>query len=664
MSPKEKLPRRRNGKEERMTKLFLDFETRSELDIKRCGAWKYAQHPSTEVLCLGAGDSQGVDVFKNFKGIPAHLFGESTVFVAHNAHFEYAIWNYILHKRYGWPALWSPSRWSCTLSRAAAANLPLSLDGACKALNVKHQKDVIKGRQAMHKLCKPSGYDIFNEPIWNNDPTVLQTLYEYCASDVRAEMDLDARLPELSAEERKVWELDLRINHRGILADTEAAEKAVGWADKITTELNKKLFLLTGGAVEKATRIAGIKAWLLSKGIKVDSLDKESVTNLLKDTKIAQDIKDVISIRQRVGKSSTAKYQAILDAAGANNRIRGTLQYHAAGTGRWGGRLVQPQNLPKGSVKDVEAAIASLSSPDFASRYDNPMEVLSSCIRGVMCVAPEGRDLVVADYSAIEARVLLWLAGDELALGKYRMGINLYVDMARSLFNNSEIKKDTHPKEYAIGKAIILGSGYGMGKDKFKGTCDSWGIEGVTIELAEEAIRAYRKKYRAVVEMWYAVEKAAHNAIVNKGSVHKSCGGRVSWQCDREFLICTLPSGRQLRYFRPSIKPIDTPYGEKQEIHYWAAGLNGSLEEQKTYGGSLVENNTQATARDIMANGMLNVEKIGYTTILTVHDEVVAEVVEGKGCVKSFVEWLCATPPWAEGCPIEAEGWIGKRYRK
>lgn len=659
-----------------MTKLFIDFETRSTIDIKRAGAWKYAMHPSTEVLCMA---------FCYFPHKKPLLFtGEEmktggfpitsdTIVVAHNAHFEYAIWNYILHKRYGWPALWSPSRWSCTLSRAAAANLPLSLEHCGNALNIAKPKDTIKGRQAMHKLCKPTGVSIFGEPEWCEDADVKETLYEYCKRDVEAEMELDRLLPPLSKEERRVWELDLRINHRGILADVPTAHKAIGLAEVFTTALNKKLYTLTGGAVEKATRIAGIKSWLKGQGVEVESLDKNSVLAMLKDTKIPQAVKDVITIRQAVGKSSTAKYQAIVEAAGADNRIRGTLQYHAAGTGRWGGRMVQPQNLPKGTEKKgmTEVALAHLqtmTAAEFAAAHPRPMDTLASCIRGTMLVAPKGKDLIAADYAAIEARVLLWLADDVLALDKYRRGVNLYVDMARFVYNTAAIvkpdeKQSTYAKEYALGKAIILGCGYGMGKDKFHATCAAQG-QDVSVELAEKAVKAYRNKYETVVAMWHEVEAAARQAVRTPGSTFACCGGKAWWTVQGRFLTCALPSGRRLRYYRPSLKTIDTPYGEKEEIHYWAAGLNGAIEEYKTYGGSLVENITQAVARDLMANGMLQCEGGGYKVILTVHDELVAEVDEGFGSVDEFIKLMCLLPAWADGCPVAAEGWRGKRYKK
>lgn len=658
-----------------MKKLHLDFETRSTADLKLVGAWKYAMDPSTEIMCLrySSGVGQPVRLLKmgEFKKPGPQLL--DTILCAHSAHFEYAIWNYILHKRYGWPALWDPKHWRCTLAKAAMCNLPISLDGATQALKLPTKKDLM-GRQAMLKLSKPLSIDALGFPTYNDDSALKEKMYAYCADDVRAEMALDAALPDLPPNEQKIWELDLVINHRGMKADVATAGKAVVLADTFTKELNTKLHRLTGGAVDKASRIAAIKSYLSTLGVQTpQGLDKNIVAALLRSPDVPELAKEVIKIRQQVGKSSTAKYETILEyASPTDQRMRGMLQYHAAGTGRWGGRGPQPQNFPKGTGFDSEKVCRDVWEPGFQIQYgDKSMDALSAGLRGCL-VAGEGKVLCAADYSAIEARVLLWLAGDELALGKYRMGINLYNDMGKSLYGYA-ITKDSHPKEYGVSKAIILGCGYGMGKVKFRGTCATWGIE-IDEATAEAAVKAYRKKYKPVVEMWYKQEEAARNAVINPGSVHPC--GKVRWGMDkkREFLVCRLPSGRHLRYYRPSVKPIETPYGEKQEIHYWCAGLGGKLEENKTYGGSLVENITQATARDIMANGMLNAEAAGFPVVLTVHDELVTEIddteteqlgdVGDKERLDELVKAMCSLPAWANGLPITAEGWVGKRYRK
>ena len=700
-----------------MTKLFIDFETRSALDIKKVGAWKYAADPSTEIMCMAAhmmidDDTEFSQLFtpEDFAaGIPAILENnlEGRMVIAHNAHFEYAIWNLILHRRHGWPALWDPKHWSCTLSRAAMCNLPISLDACGAALGISSKKD-LTGRSAMLKLSRPISVDPLGFPTYREDEELKNVMYAYCKRDVEAEMEIDARLPELPENERKIWELDLIINRRGVKADVLTAARAVGMADSFTKALNEKLIKLTGGAVEKASRVAAIKKYLASKGVVTESLDKAAVSKLLSDPSVSEEVKEVIKIRQQVGKSSTAKYQTILEYAGdKDQRMRGMLQYHAAGTGRWGGRGPQPQNFPKGLGFESEKVVMDINRLrdwEFSQCYgDKAMDALSAALRGVL-MAGEGKVLVAADYSAIEARVLMWLAADHFALSKYRTGVNLYVDMAKFIYNNDKIDKKSHPLEYAVGKAAVLGCGYGMGKDKFYGTCQSWGIQ-IEPSTAEAAVQAYRKKYKKVVEFWYAAEKAARAAVRTPGTIH-SCGGgdlgagekapAILWGMDkrREFLVCKLPSGRHLRYFRPSLRSIETPYGEKEEIHYWCAGLGGKLEENKTYGGSLVENIVQGTARDIMANGMLRAEEAGFPVVLTVHDELVTEVdptawlgrcnrqarqpswdetpviakangaYMDKEVVDGLIKAMCSLPPWAAGCPIAAEGWMGKRYRK
>lgn len=657
-----------------MKKFFLDFETRSTLDIKKVGAWKYAAHPSTEIMCLGiAFEGQTTPpriLLPKDLTRPQQLDGFQLV--AHSAHFEYAIYHFILHKRFGWPELSDPKRWDCTLARAAMCNLPISLGHLGAALGLKVQKD-LKGRAALMKLCKPFDYDpLSGVPVYNEDPELYAQLYPYCGLDVETEIAADARLPEMPPMERAIFEHDLIINRRGVEVDVPLAINASAIAKELTNELNAKLVQLTDGAVSKASRIAEMKRYLATQGLaNLESLDKAAVNTLLARADVSQIVKDVVGIRRQVGKSSTAKYAAIVNAANeTDNRVRGALQYHAAGTGRWGGRLIQPQNFPKGlGKKEQSMAIEAILSGDaqlFSLLYgDGAMDTLSGALRGAI-KASEGKTLVVADYSAIESRVVLWLANDTLALNKYRTGVNLYVDMAKFIYQRSEISKEGTPQEYAVGKAAVLGCGYGMGKDKFHATCVSWGIN-ISPELAAKAVQAYREKYKTVVQMWYAVEAAARAAVKTPGSTHAACGGKVIWGMDqkREFLACRLPSGRYLRYYRPSIRAVESPFGgEKETIFYWAAGFNGALEEYKTYGGSLVENITQAVARDLMAAGMQNCEAAGYPIVLTVHDELVAETEQGFGSVEEFVKLMCETPAWASGCPIAAEGWAGTRYRK
>lgn len=669
-----------------MNKIHLDFETRSTQDIKKVGSWAYAMHPSTEITCLSWAANNGKPVIWKkadiYRGLKFHA-KPGWRLTAHSAHFEYAVYNYILHKELGWAPLWDPGSWDCTLARAAMCNLPLSLDNCGRALGLEIKKD-LEGKAAMLKLCKPIDYDpLTNAPVYNESPTLYAQMESYCASDVLVEMGIDSRLPELNPHERAIFELDLIMNHRGVMVDVPLAKKAAALASVLTEDLNAQLKRLTNGAVEKATRVQALKAYLKTRGVVVDSLDKESVGLLMANPDIPDEVKEVINIRRQVGKTSTAKYETTLAVADpTDNRARGLLQYHGASTGRWAGRLIQPHNYPKGVKEEKQKEIIDgimEGDPDMFRLYhgDKSMEALSGALRGTI-IAPEGKTLVAADFNAIEPRVLFWLADDTSALAAYRAGGSPYLDMGAFLYRRPITKKDE--QEYAVSKMTILGAGYGMGPVRFKAQCAAAQPKPVyvTEEEAARAIKAYREKYSTVVSMWYAMEGAAKKAIREPGAVVECCGGRVKWGMDgkKEFLVCRLPSGRHLRYYRPHLYAyIDPKFGEREEIRYWSAGLGGVLEEQKTYGGSLVENVVQAVARDLLAAGMMNCEAAGFELILTVHDEAIAEVDPisfesdhdvrgGAAMLKEFMTHLCKTPAWAAGCPVAAEGFVSRRYRK
>lgn len=672
-----------------MKSLFIDFETKSSVDIKKLGAWGYALDPSTSVICLAiafAGEKPrvftGAQIVTGVEELRRHALDLNVRFVAHSASFEHAVWNFIMHLHYGYPALWDPKRWGCTLSRAAMCGLPIGLEKLALALNLPSKKDM-EGRAALMKICKPTSFDAAGKPVFNENPALYQKVYEYCGVDVETEMAADAILPELPETERKVWELDLVVNRRGFAVDLPLARSAARLAEDVTLDLNSRLHTLTCTAprpcsilscngVVKATRVQAMKNWLAAQGVMdIESLDKAAVDALLKDTAIPPHVKEVLTIRRQVGKSSTAKYAATIAAACSDGRVRGGLQYHAAATGRWGGRLVQPQNYPKGlGEKEQAAAIVSVHMNEwirgsFTGKYGaQGMQTLSDILRGTI-VASQGKELFVADFVGIEFAVEMWEADDTIAIAQLRRGEKPYVEMANYIFKRSDCSKHGTPFEYAVGKMAVLGCGYGMGAERFRVQCAAQGIL-ITEEVALAAVRAYREKYRSVVNMWYSTERAALSAVKVPGSVQPAMGGKVYYGMtrDRRFLCCRLPSGRFLFYYRPTIKVVDGPRGEKEELHYQAPDLSGALEEFKTYGGSLVENNTQAIARDLLAHGLINAETAGYEVVLSVHDEGLAEREKGKGDLKEFMDHLCRTPGWADGCPVTAEGWVGDRYRK
>ncbi|MDE2019163.1 MAG: hypothetical protein KGJ13_02320 [Patescibacteria group bacterium] len=662
-----------------MNKLHLDFETRSPLDLTEVGAWKYAMHPQTEIMCMGWGHHQNaIQVARDWK-VPGNLLGHADQIVAHNAGFEYAIYECILHRRYGWPSLKDPKYWNCTMARAAMCGLPLKLENLANALQLKTPKD-LEGRRVMQQLCKPIMIDALGDPVYDEDPVKYQRLYLYNQNDVRSEMEADSLLPELPEFERAIFELDLIINTRGVSVDVELAQRAADLASYLTNNLNDRLKKLTDGTVESATRVQRMKDWLAANGVLVDSLDKVAVTDLLKREDVPVRVKEVVSIRRQVGKSSTAKFEKTVATAAEDGRVRGVLQYHAAHTGRWGGRLIQPQNYPKGVDEKTQnkiieqIALTKNSLHTFeAANGANGMENLSSILRGTIVAGP-GKILCCADYNAIEARVLFWEANAREPLAAYRRGESPYLAMAEYLYNK-KVDKHKDPKEYDIGKRLVLGAGYGMGAKKFRSTVIAQAGWDPGEELSVRGIEAYRKKYPDVKAYWYEMERAAIQAVKNPTVVAAIGALGIKWGMskDRRFLICRLPSGRFLWYYKPEIRVMPSPHNEdgKETLCYW--GEDPKTHQWvllKTYGGALVENVTQAIARDLLALGMLRLEANGFPVVLTVHDEIVAEINSpGKNApvgaqVARMIELMCQLPDWAVGLPLAAEGWEGVRYRK
>jgi len=604
------------------------------------------------------------------------------VIVAHSAHFEYLIYNFILHKRLGWPPLWDPAYFRCTMVRAMMCGFPADLDGMSRALNLRFKKD-LKGRGAMLKLCSPIGFSENGTPIYNEDPGLYEEMYAYNILDVETERDADKILPELVPQEQKRWELDLKINLRGIAVDVDTAAKAAQLAEGLKEGLNSRLFVLTNGWVDKATRRNSFFKYVEACGVSgVTSLAKDPMADLMLREDVPDKVKQALRIKGQVTKSSTAKYTAMVNATGTDGRARGTLQFNGAWTGRWAGRLIQLHNVPKGFKAAAQAeAIENIRSmyqrpESFALHYGaDGMDVLSGTLRGMLMAGP-GKKLLVADYNAIEARIIFWLAGEKEALAGYGRGESPYIAMANELYNRKDIRKPSEhdqrdKEEYDIGKRSVLGFGYGMGEVKFQDTVKSQAQKIITIELAKQAKVTYRKKYTGVVALWKETEKAVANAIRFPGKTFTCAEGRITYGMtpDRQFLVCKLPSGRYLWYYKPELKGGITPWGApNEEIRYWSFDSEtNQFIKQYTYGGKLVENYTQAIARDILVNGIENAEAADFPTVLTVHDEDIAEVPEARGVPEEldrFIKELCTLPAWADGCPIAAEGFITVRYHK
>ena len=642
--------------------IYIDFETRSEVDIKKSGAWVYSLDSSTEILCMaykiGNGPVQLSDDLTTCIKLRNYLYENPNALVeAHNAFFEKAIWHNIMVKRYGWPEI-KPEQWRCSASVAAYHALPRSLGGAGQILNLSTIKDD-EGKRVMLQLSKPrprvGGF--FEQQEY---PEKFQTLYDYCKSDVEAEYAIANKLGGLPNRELKVWQLDQKINERGVHIDIDAVNKSLKILGEHSEKLEKELDILTEGKITTVGQRAKILEWCKERGEDLPGLTKADVEQALKTVKDAK-VKRVLEIRQALSKTSTAKYEAMKNSTAPDGRIRDVLMYHGASTGRWSGKLVQFQNLPRGSIKDMATAIKLIkqgSASSIEMLTNDVMGFMSSAIRGMVC-APQGKKLLVADFAAIEARVLGWLAGSEKMLNQFRNGEDLYKDMASNIYR-VEVK-DVTAEQRQLGKAAILGAGYGMGAPKFYETCLSWGIK-IHEDLAKTAINTYRQTYHHVRQLWYDQEKAAHTAVRTGNRVE--CGKTI-WFMQDDFLKCQLPSGRCLHYYKPELKMKQNDWGESIELSYLAEKM-GKAFRNGTYGGKLVENITQAVARDLMADAMLRIEDAGFNIVLSVHDELVAEVDEYSATktLKQFCNLMAATPNWAKDCPVAAEGWEGINYKK
>ena len=658
-----------------------DFETRSEVDLKEVGLDVYARHPSTDVWCFGwAIDDGEPEVW--FPGMPApsptQVLAPEQILIAHNAPFELAIWNHICVPRYGWPPL-RPEQTRCTMAMAYAMALPGSLENASAALGLTQQKDMA-GHRLMMQMSRPRAIEPDGTVVWWDDFDKQMQLAEYCKQDVRTEQALCKRLLQLSPSEQALWELDYKINQRGIYIDRTAVTTAMWVVKKEVERLNGEMQKATNGEVCAATEVATMTKWIQSRGVPIEGLAKADVIDALKLDYVPEDVRKALLIRQEAGKTSTAKLHTMVTCLNDDHRARGLLQYHAAGTGRWGGRRIQTQNLPRPTIphETIEQVIDVLTraSVDEAHEmitacFDRPMTVISDCLRGMICAAP-GHELMAADFANIEGRVLAWLAGEQWKLDAFtaydqKKGPDIYkLGYAKSFrIPVEEVTKD----QRFIGKVQELALGYQGGVGAFQTMARGYGVV-VSDTLADEIKTAWREAHPNIVKYWYSLEDAAISAVRHPGSRFGTWTGnqRVEFLVKGSFLFCKLPSGRVLTYPYPKLKPIMTPWGEdKEQIHYMSVdGKTKKWQETHTYGGKLAENVTQAVSRDILADAMLRVEAHGYPIVMHVHDEIVCEVLTcGPNMdLPLFEKCVAHVPAWASGLPIAVEGWRGVRYRK
>lgn len=641
--------------------IFLDFETRSRLPLREHGVSRYARHESTEVLCMAYKiDDDETRLWWPLEGHGCPFDPAGQRLFAHNATFERYIWQYVCRPKYGWPPVCG-TQWYCTAAHCAEYALPRSLEGAGNALGLATRKDK-EGHRLMLKLCKPRRPSKNNSAEWHAGAEELQRLGDYCARDVDSDRAIYDVLPPARIQEREVWLLDQKINDRGIPVDVGTATAAIALLNEYANTLHVELYTLTGGRVKTAKQRDLLLSWLNDWGLNIGDVRAATVEACLADDSIQGDARRVLEIRRELGRASTAKYQAILDRADADGRIRDAHLYHGAATGRWSGKGFQPQNLPRGSlsVKDVATATACIRTRDpqlLDMVFGSVTTPLASCLRSMVCAGP-GKQLLVCDFASIEARVLAWLAGEDWLLGKFRDGGDIYIAMASRIYGVAE--EEVTKQQRHIGKVACLGLGYGMGSEKFRATCEAYGIT-IDTEFSESVVRTYRAVNKCITQWWRDLNTAALSTVLT-GATNVS---RVKYYIDGRFLLCELPSGRRLAYCDPRVDEVYTPFGLRPQLSYMSANsFTRKWERTRTYGGKLAENIVQAVARDFQAAAIVRLEGNAYPVIIHAHDEAVCELPVGVGSVREMEAIMCELPLWGEGCPIAVAGFEAERYRK
>jgi DNA polymerase len=569
---------------------------------------------------------------------------------AWNAMFEYAIWNCVCVPKYGWPPL-KLEQCIDSMAIAAANNIPQSLDDAGAFMDSEHKKDA-SGKRLIQKLSKPSTKGVFN-----NDPELLKQLFDYCAQDVRTEMAIVANLRPLTAVEQEVWTLTQRINLRGVPVAPTELQNAVQAVCDAQRNIDQECLWLTGC---KPSERAKLLDWMKTFDVEIPDLTAETVSKLLQ-CNIPANLKRALELRQDGSQTSVAKYAKMLEIQ-REGRIRNTLVYHGASTGRWASRGgLNLQNIARPTLEDgeIERAIPRVFDGGLGS-----MSELSSLVRSAIS-APPGQTFVDVDFSSIENRVGVYLAGQKDKVELFRKGLDEYkVFASESLYRvpYEQVTKDMRQ----ISKSAVLGAMFGQGAKGLVKYAEGMGVK-LSEGQAKNAVDSYRMSYGKVKELWAQCEGAAIQAVENPGNPFKA-GNRLVLKCAKNALWMQLPSGRLICWQRPQLELVTTPWGQQK--------LGVTVHSQNTFtrqwsrnqiiGSSIFQSAVQGTARDCLAFAMLNLEKAGYEVINSIHDEVLLLVEEqnGESAMEDVIRIMVTPPPWAPDFPLAAEGWYGKRYRK
>lgn len=698
--------------------------------IAAVGAVAYSEHPSTEVLSLAYDLKDGLGPRLWIPGMlpPQELFNHFSsgqILEAWNCIFEYWIWVNVCVPQMGWPAI---NHWQLrdAMAKSRAFALPGALGNAAEVSGAAVQK-IADGTRLINLFCVPRKPTAKN-PAFRVRPEEqiddAQKLYDYCLGDIKAEAAVSALCPDLTPTELEVWLCTQQSNVRGMALDMTTIRAGVKILDQALTKYNTELASLTGGVVERASEVSKLLGWIGGRGVRSASLDADAIDTLLERPTLPAEVRRALEIRQLVGSASVKKLYAMDRMASKAGRAHDLIVYHAARTGRDGGKDIQAQNLAKAGPKlywcscgkpygtharycpHCGAPCADTKKSWSWEAVDHAVEVirtgqleevervfgdalltLSGCIRGLFIAGP-GKDLLCSDYASIEAVVTACLAGEQWRIDAFHRKEDIYLVSCGRITGTPldayvEHKKSTgshHPDRQKIGKPAELGLGFG-------GWVNAWrqfdSSDAFTDEQVKQNIIAWREASPAIVELWggqvrgrpwaperkecYGLEGMAISAVINPGSCYEYRG--ITFGMKGDVLYCRLPSCRLLTYHRPRLSP-STRWDDQLELSFEGWNSNPKMGpfgwiRMRTYGGRLTENVVQATARDIMVHSVPKLERAGYPVVLRIHDEIVTEVPEGVGSIDEL-ETIMGTPPkWASNWPVRAAGgWRGKRYRK
>ena len=651
--------------DEKRRVLSIDLETFSDIDLSSCGVYRYVEgdfHILLFAYAFGDEDVRVVDMACG-EELPQEvqdaIFDETVIKAAWNAQFERTCLS-----RYFGNQL-SPDSWQCSMVWAASLSLPLKLKTAAEVLKTGEQKDdagerLIKYFSVPCKPTKTNGGRTRNLP--EHAPEDWELFKSYCMQDVRTERDIRHKLEAfpLQKSEWNFYHMDQRINDRGVLIDKTLVEQAITCDMMLSEEMTAKAYELTG--LENPNSVSQLKGWLTERGIDVDSLGKKNVTALIKDLdkhSIDSEALEMMRLRLQMAKSSVKKYQAADRYICLDGRAHGLFQFSGANrTQRWAGRGIQLQNLPQNHISTLDEAreLVKLGCFDMVeSIYGNTPDILSQLIR-TMLIPKEGCEFIVADFSAIEARVLAWLAGEQWRMDAFKRGDDIYCASASQMFGVPVVKHGINGELRQKGKVAELACGYGGAA----GALISMGA--LDMGLSEDELPGLIDDWRTanphIVQFWWDVEKAAMDTVKD----HKERNvGRIGFQFYANTLWVVLPSGRKLAYIKPRLQPnrfgrMAMTFESLNAANKWSRG--------ETYSGKLVENCTQSTARDLLAEAMWRMEQAGLDIVGHVHDEVILEVPKGTITVEDVCSIMNQNPVWANGLVLSSAGYRGDYYFK